>query len=70
GIRRTVEWYLEHQPNRDSDEERRLGDPFDYAAEDRIIHEYRMATEEIRKPPFTTVQYRHPYPHPKKPGEM
>lgn len=37
GIRETVDWLLEHPPARGGTEEMVLEDPFDYAAEDRLI---------------------------------
>jgi hypothetical protein len=51
-IRKTVNWYMDHPLQPGGDEERRLGDPFDYEAEDRIIDEFKAATARIMAIPF------------------
>ena len=67
GLRRTVEWYLQHPPERGGEIEQRLQDPFDYEAEDRLIFAYQSSLEPLLK--LTRGErWRHPYPHPKKPG--
>src|SRR6202041_118629 len=40
-LRRTVRWYLEHQPERGGELEKRLEDEFDYATEDQLAEIYR-----------------------------
>lgn len=67
GLARTVRWYLEHRPERGGELEQQLGDPFDYTAEDRIIQEYGTAVSHLVELPFAGFQYRHPYPHPRRP---
>jgi nucleoside-diphosphate-sugar epimerase len=68
-IRRTVAWLLRNRLERDGEQEKAIGDPFDYAAEDRLIEEYRKAEPRIMAVPFTGFAYRHPYAHPKRPEE-
>jgi nucleoside-diphosphate-sugar epimerase len=36
-LARTAQWLMEHQPRPGGSEERNLQDPFDYAAEDRLV---------------------------------
>ncbi|MFH1486286.1 MAG: NAD-dependent epimerase/dehydratase family protein [Chloroflexota bacterium] len=69
GIRRTVQWYLENRPEPGGELERQLADPFDYKAEDQLIAEFRECEKRLLQLPFAGYQRRHPYPHPKKPGE-
>jgi nucleoside-diphosphate-sugar epimerase len=66
-MRRTVDWYLEHRPERGGEEERQLGDPFDYAAEDAYLDARRQFIERLSAIPFAGVNYEHPYAHPKVP---
>jgi len=67
-IRRTVRWFLEHQPERGGDLEQRLHDDFDYEAEDRLAEIYREALARARKFYREPKPTMHPYPHPKEPG--
>lgn len=66
-VRRTVEFYLANPLEPGGDDERRIGDPFDYAAEDR----FRAALGELvaasGKLDFAGVTLRHSYDHPKAP---
>lgn len=65
----TVDWLIAHRPERGGEDERQIGDPFDYEAEDRLIASWRRALagvsggRELGHPG-------HPYRHPKKPGEV
>ena len=69
-IRRTVRWYLEHRPEPGGEIERRLQDPFDYAAEDKLAAVYREYIESMSSVRFArTEPIPHPYPHPKIPGQ-
>ncbi|MBI4289453.1 MAG: NAD-dependent epimerase/dehydratase family protein [Chloroflexi bacterium] len=68
-VRRTVEWYLAHRPAPGGEVERQLGDPFDYATEDRLIAEYRKATDHLRDIGEVKFKWRHAYDHPIKPVE-
>jgi nucleoside-diphosphate-sugar epimerase len=67
-LRRTVRWYVEHQPERGGDIEQRLQDPFDYETEDHLAAIYRDAMARARAFKRETVPTPHPYPHPKEPG--
>lgn len=67
-IEETVRWYLANPiteaefPN--------YPDPFNYAAEDRLIAAYRDGIATIKaRAPFARPSYHHSYAHPKKPGE-
>src|SRR5690606_8531693 len=65
-IRRTAEYYMEHPLEYGGDEEARIGDPFDYEAEDRFqaaLEEFVKRAGEIE---FEGVTLRHSYDHPKK----
>jgi len=73
-IEQTVSWYLENPLPPGGEVERNVGDPFDYATEDRLIQTYKTAAEQLREQlcqvPRPEVLWRHPYPHPKKPGDL
>jgi nucleoside-diphosphate-sugar epimerase len=66
-IRRTVEWYLRSPPTKGGEVEKRLGDPFDYAAEDLIMKEYHAAISKLGKLASAGYEWRHFYDHPTKP---
>ena len=67
-IEQTVRWYHDHPLAVGAEEERNLGDPFDYGYEDAIISSYRGAERtfeaEIAEEPHITVEWRHPYQKP------
>jgi hypothetical protein len=68
-IAKTARWYVEHPPERGGEIEQRLQDPFDYAAEDKLIAILQEARE--RAQALTThkiMPIPHPYPHPKEPN--
>jgi nucleoside-diphosphate-sugar epimerase len=65
-IRRTVAYYQEHPLQIGGDEESRIGDPFDYEAEDRFESALRAFVSECDQMPFAGVTLRHSYDHPKK----
>ncbi|MBI4199096.1 MAG: NAD-dependent epimerase/dehydratase family protein [Chloroflexi bacterium] len=67
--RRTVQWLLDHKPERGGEDERIMGDPFDYAAEDAYIEAYKRFTRELDTIPFSGYFSVHRYQHPKKPWE-
>lgn len=66
-LARTVRWYAEHPP----DERAMAGmvDEFDYAAEDRIMDEFRAVTAALRARQKPAEVATHPYAHPKTPAE-
>lgn len=66
----TVDWLLANRPPVGGDLEQRLQDPFDYAAEDRLVGAWRESLDTLAKIPFPVAGERpHPYAHPKTPGE-
>lgn len=74
GIELTARWFAENPLPSGSDVELLLGDPFNYEAEDRLIEIYRTESEQLRQRlrqvPVSDVRFEHPYPHPKKPGDL
>ncbi len=70
GIRRTVNWYRDNPPRAGGQEEQNLRDPFDYNAEDTFIEEFQRAHTRVMEIPLAREPRHHPYPHPKKPGEL
>lgn len=51
-LARTARWLAEHQPERGGVVERRLQDPFDYEAEDRLAAAWREARAQLAAVPF------------------
>jgi len=68
-LARTVRWYVEHPPVRGGEIEERLGDPFDYALEDRLMDRFQAAMVELEGigDRHGGLQH-HPYPHPNEAG--
>ncbi|MDP6781971.1 MAG: NAD-dependent epimerase/dehydratase family protein [Dehalococcoidia bacterium] len=66
-VAHTVRWYMERRPEPGGEVEKQLRDPFDYAAEDRLIEIAKEMADKVRDVPFTGFKYVHPYAHPKKP---
>jgi nucleoside-diphosphate-sugar epimerase len=65
GLARTARWLAEHPPEPGGTEETVLEDPFDYAAEDRLIESWRsavagMAAIEWKQEPGFTLSYSGP----------
>ena len=67
-VRRTADFYLEHPLPRGSEEESRIGDPFDYDAEDRYLLAYEAFLAEIDRIGFDWPGFVHQYDHPKAPA--
>jgi nucleoside-diphosphate-sugar epimerase len=67
-MRRTFRWYIDNPLERDGEYEKRLFDPFDYAAEDKAIAAARAFTAQIAAIDVKTFEFVHPYAHPDKPG--
>lgn len=70
----TVQWYTDHPLSPGGEEERNIGDPYDYAYEDALVEAYTGRCADIRRA-FAAehaipVKWRHPYPHPKKRGDL
>jgi len=74
GMELTARWFAENPLERGSDVEVLLGDPFNYEAEDRLIGLYRAEggrlRERLQGMPVSDVRFEHPYPHPRKPGDL
>lgn len=64
-IARTVEWYMKHPLERGGPDERRIGDPFDYAAEDRFAAALAEFVAGCGRLDFAGVTLTHSYDHPK-----
>jgi nucleoside-diphosphate-sugar epimerase len=64
GIQDAVRWLVDHRPAPDGEEERQLGDPFDYATEDRLLAAWDGLTAtlaDVEYPlPVVAHRYRHP----------
>ncbi len=70
-IEKSVEWLLDNRPKPGGEEERNLMDPFDYATEDRLIQVLTTTWERLREEaPAVKYDWAHPYPHPKRPGDL
>ncbi|MFI6348604.1 NAD-dependent epimerase/dehydratase family protein [Streptomyces sp. NPDC050560] len=63
---RTVAYYRTHPLERGGDDEARIGDPFDYEAEDRFMRELSRFTARTGSLTFDGVTLRHSYDHPKQ----
>jgi nucleoside-diphosphate-sugar epimerase len=70
----TVDWYTKHPLPPGGEVEQASGDPFDYDSEDALIRLYKQSSEQTRQQildvPAAKVMWRHPYPHPKKRGDL
>jgi nucleoside-diphosphate-sugar epimerase len=65
-IERTVAWYCAHRPPPRGDEERRMGDTFDYPAEDQLIAGLDEAISSLSGLELLRRHdWHHPYDHPK-----
>jgi nucleoside-diphosphate-sugar epimerase len=67
-IQRTVNWYLNDPPPRGGELEQRLGDPFDYTTEERIIKEYKETVSKLVGLASVGYEWRHFYDHPTAPS--
>ena len=65
-IRRTVAYYRGHPLEIGGEEEGRIGDPFDYAAEDRFAAQLASFVTTCNALPFAGVKLVHSYDHPKE----
>jgi nucleoside-diphosphate-sugar epimerase len=63
-IARTVDWYLANPLQPGADPESRLGDPFDYPAEDAYLRARADFTEACAAIEFKSLPNRHAYDHP------
>ena len=68
-LARTTRWYVEHPPQPGGEIEERLGDDFDYAAEDAMIGRYESVLEQLATLAERPAEsHHHPYPHPTEAG--
>ena len=67
--RRTVEWLLANKLEPGGEEDRLLGDPFDYKAEDAYFQAYETFAKELETVPFAGYYGVHRYQHPKEPWQ-
>ena len=63
----TVGWYLENPLSEGGELEDNLGDPFDYDAEDELVHRLRQVTEAASD--HSKYHYSHAYDHPEPADE-
>jgi nucleoside-diphosphate-sugar epimerase len=66
-IAKTVAWYLANPLEAGGPDEQRIGDPFDYEAEDRFAAALEEFTKRCAEMEFAGVTLRHSYDHPKAP---
>jgi hypothetical protein len=66
----SARYYLENRPAPGGETEQQLRDPFDYAAEDQLIDRYYELAQQVREIAPPRLGFRHPYAHPKRPGEQ
>lgn len=66
-LSRTVGWLVANRPS--DEDEAKLGDAFDYAAEDKLIDAWRSAQSRISSVSGEPVPPGHIYRHPRAPGE-
>ncbi|SPP98121.1 NAD-dependent epimerase/dehydratase family protein [Bradyrhizobium vignae] len=65
----SVQWYAERRAALAAAIEKELGDPYDYAAEDRLVAEWRQGSQALlARHKREYVERPHPYPHPRTPG--
>ena len=65
GLKRTVQWFLEHQPVPGGEIEQQLRDPFKYDVEDKIIQEWEKVCNKIQEIPFIAEEKRYNYADPR-----
>jgi len=65
----TTAWWLANRPEPGGEVERKLGDRFDYAAEDEIIRLLHDVGRRIDALPLQPAQTAHPFRHPRSEGE-
>lgn len=61
GLRETIRFYLDNPPEPGGPIEQKLGDPFDYAGEDRFLEAWDRLAREIRNLELTPVNAQHGY---------
>jgi len=70
GITLTARWLAQNRPEPGGEVEKSIGDPFDYAAEDELMTQVSDVWEKLKQMPVSKHGFRHPYAHPKRPGDL
>jgi nucleoside-diphosphate-sugar epimerase len=70
GLRDSVEWLIANPPPPGGEAERQLGDPFDYASEDRLIEDWHENRRRLPESTSPLTGRAHAYRHPKQAGEQ
>lgn len=68
-LARTAVWWRDHPPERGGEVEQKLGDSFDYAAEDQLIERLLKCRAELDALRGAAAQSAHPFRHPRQAGE-
>lgn len=69
-MKQTIEYWLANPPAVDGEGNHMKPEEFDYAAEDQLLAWWDSVVASIPRDVGTSVGHRHPYPHPKAPGEQ
>ena len=69
GLGAAVDWLIANRPEAGGEIERQLGDPFAYAAEDKLIEAWRQGYAAAERVAFPSMESGHMYRHPRKPGD-
>jgi nucleoside-diphosphate-sugar epimerase len=67
-VKHTVRWVLENRPDQKDGYD--PGEHFDYEAEDALIAWWQDAVARVPQLAEHRASMRHPYPHPKEPGDL
>lgn len=68
-LQRSVDWLVEHRPGPGSEAEAQLGDPFDYAREDRLMDDWTAWRARLPVADYPLPPPAHIYRHPTRPNE-
>lgn len=68
-LAQTVEWLLANRPAPDSEAERQIGDPFDYAWEDEVMARWEALRASLPSDGTRLLPRAHMYRHPTAPGQ-
>lgn len=66
GLQSLAEYYRQHPLERGGPDEKKIGDPFDYAAEDAYAVALSEAKDRVGELGFAGVHFTHQYDHPKR----
>ena len=69
GLERSVRWLIGHRLEPGGEEEQKIGDPFDYAAEDALLERWASARSGLGPIEPQLPERAHIYRHPRRPGE-